>query len=377
MIAKPAGFNPIGSQSPDPQEIAQHAEQSKNISAQLDCPNDWQNKTPAFSLARLGGPHAWDYPVCIDSGSSVSLIDDAFAREYLPYLTRNNAGCDVQLLGLGNTVATEWVALNLYFRSYQDNSFMIVPARFFLVPGIGHVTKIILGNDVLVPMRVRIDLGNRALTFPSMKGRIAIWCTMQGEVLAKPIAKVKESFVVKPQHVCMVPFEIEGFLPTANYLLEAEDGNNNSWMTARSVGSATAEQHFAQLMNPIDQPVTLQAGQVIGRLHATTNIRDSSQFYETNSVTGMTTDEQAFREVLPEFDINSELSQDEQLQMTAMLQANRQAFAYGNRKLGSTDWVKMTLDTGDAEPISSAPYHASPNGRRVIEETIAELLADD
>jgi hypothetical protein len=35
----------------------------------------------------------------------------------------------------------------------------------------------------------------------------------------------------------------------------------------------------------------------------------------------------------------------------------------------------MTVDTGDAAPISSSSYHASPNGRKVIEKTIAELLS--
>jgi hypothetical protein len=37
----------------------------------------------------------------------------------------------------------------------------------------------------------------------------------------------------------------------------------------------------------------------------------------------------------------------------------------------------MNIDTGNVEPISSAHYHASPAGRRIIEDTIAELLAED
>ena len=37
----------------------------------------------------------------------------------------------------------------------------------------------------------------------------------------------------------------------------------------------------------------------------------------------------------------------------------------------------MTINTGDAPPSSQAPYHASPAGRRIIEDTIAELLAED
>lgn len=48
-----------------------------------------------------------------------------------------------------------------------------------------------------------------------------------------------------------------------------------------------------------------------------------------------------------------------------------------SRKLGQTDMAIMTIDPGDAKPISPAPYHASPAGRRLIDETIAELIAED
>jgi hypothetical protein len=37
----------------------------------------------------------------------------------------------------------------------------------------------------------------------------------------------------------------------------------------------------------------------------------------------------------------------------------------------------MNIETGDAKPISQAPYRASPDGRRIIDETLAEQLADD
>jgi hypothetical protein len=37
----------------------------------------------------------------------------------------------------------------------------------------------------------------------------------------------------------------------------------------------------------------------------------------------------------------------------------------------------MKIETGDAQPISQPPYHASPAGRKIIDETLAELLAED
>jgi hypothetical protein len=107
-----------------------------------------------------------------------------------------------------------------------------------------------------------------------------------------------------------------------------------------------------ELMNATNQPITIQAGQVIGRLHATMDsTQKAARYYETNSVTSSLADERAFQEALAEFDINPGLSDLQLKQITQMLYSNRKAFAYGNRKLGSTDWATMTLDTGDSAPF--------------------------
>ncbi|KAI5450580.1 hypothetical protein NCC49_002839 [Naganishia albida] len=82
-------------------------------------------------------------------------------------------------------------------------------------------------------------------------------------------------------------------------------------------------------------------------------------------------------EAIKEMDINPELNIDERRKMEELIVRQHRAFAYGSRKLGQTDMATMTIDTGDAKPISQAPYHASPAGRRLIDETIHELIAED
>jgi hypothetical protein len=37
----------------------------------------------------------------------------------------------------------------------------------------------------------------------------------------------------------------------------------------------------------------------------------------------------------------------------------------------------MAIETGSAPPISQAPYRASPEGQKIIDQTLAELIADD
>ncbi|EIN07003.1 hypothetical protein PUNSTDRAFT_22490, partial [Punctularia strigosozonata HHB-11173 SS5] len=60
-----------------------------------------------------------------------------------------------------------------------------------------------------------------------------------------------------------------------------------------------------------------------------------------------------------------------------ILERRRHAFAYGDRKLGAANIDPIRIDTGDAHPISTPPYHASPKGKQIVEETVAKLLADD
>lgn len=116
-------------------------------------------------------------------------------------------------------------------------------------------------------------------------------------------------------------------------------------------------------MNTTDLPVVLESGQPIAVSRPTIerdSVRKGPQAFVNNiSLNGQ--DEKEFTAVLDEFNINPDLSPSERQQMLEVPFQNRHAFAYGSRKLGQTNLVKMTLDTGDAPPISSPRYHASPN----------------
>ena len=63
--------------------------------------------------------------------------------------------------------------------------------------------------------------------------------------------------------------------------------------------------------------------------------------------------------------------------MKNTIRMNRLAFSYGSQRLGRTSLATMTIETGTAASISQAPYRASPEGWKIIDETLAELIADD
>jgi hypothetical protein len=88
-------------------------------------------------------------------------------------------------------------------------------------------------------------------------------------------------------------------------------------------------------------------------------------------------DKKAFEDALKELDCNPELTPLQRKRLEDILKQNIFAFSYGSRRLGKTNLAIMNIETGDAKPISQAPYRASPDGKRIIDETLAELLADD
>jgi hypothetical protein len=84
----------------------------------------------------------------------------------------------------------------------------------------------------------------------------------------------------------------------------------------------------------------------------------------------------AFTDALEELDCNPDVATIERRKLEDSLRRNRLAFLYRSERLGKTDLPFMNIETGDVKPISLGPYRASPDGRRIIDETLAELVAD-
>lgn len=335
----------------------------------------WQNKTPAFALGRMGHRRGFCHPVCIDSGSSISLIDKDFGNTWFPDAKRNTDASFV-LRGIGSTPITEWIPTDIYFYNWFAGH-TLLQVKMFIGESLN--TKVILGNDFLVDDKANIDLDGDWLTFKRKPGRIPLSCAIPEDVIENPFARVKESFTIAPQHIATIPIQLEGNIASASYLVEPKLKEHPDLIGARCVGSTSANTHAVQFMNTGQRPITLVEGQPIGPITCTNDNTTSTKVRSCNigKTEDSAQDEHAFMEAMREFNINPGLSSRERSIIENVLFENRHAFAYGDRKLGQTAWVKMTLDTGDALPISSPPYHASPNGRKAIDDTIAELMTDN
>ncbi|KAJ9091849.1 hypothetical protein QFC21_007047 [Naganishia friedmannii] len=68
--------------------------------------DSWKDKTPAYATCAFERVGGFSFPICIDSGSSISIIDGNFVNEYLPNCRREKCS-SFELKGLGNAIVTE------------------------------------------------------------------------------------------------------------------------------------------------------------------------------------------------------------------------------------------------------------------------------
>jgi hypothetical protein len=243
----------------------------------------------------------------------------------------------------------------------STNKHISLKVKFFVAPL--NSTNVILGNDVLSTKKATINLHQNTPPLKGIAGKVHISCTIPKDVSPFP-ARVKMTCSTAPQHIATIPIEIGEAPEAALYMLEPKNDAEVPLMIARSVAYANAAEHVAQVMNTSDTPITLYEGHVIANL-APILERQKGQAKFVAHVISLNVDrdeDYEFLGTLEQFNINPELSKEERDLMIRVLYENRLAFAYDSRKLGQTDLVKMTLDTGDAASISSPPYHASPNG---------------
>lgn len=241
----------------------------------------YSEKTPATARIWLNGKKA-GHLACIDSGSSISLIDQAYLEEHLPSVQPQPCSSfSIRGLGLGSQT---WSYVDIDTGFISDNrQLLVINLRYYISP-FNH-TKIIIGNDALHTYGATINFEKNRMWFAEYPG---------------------EHFGI-----------------------------------------------MAQQPSPKDATGKPMRATEKESYHTSTEEADIAEF----------------REALKAANVNKDLTLHQAQQLDDLLVENRKAFAYGSRLIGSTDVVKFDVDTGDAAPISQPPYHASPAGRRVIEES--------
>jgi hypothetical protein len=327
--------------------------------------------SPTFALAKFEIGSGTSHEICIDTGSSISCIDYEYARRYLPHNTIQPTS-SLRLLGVGTTVTSGVIQAQLNFETSDPKKPCQIDVKLYLVPRLN--TKIILGNDHLVPLNPTINFEENIITFANMDCKVMI-INRRKIVPEKPgTARTREVFTLEPGHQARIPILLH---PTPSYQLYGVESNTplHEVYVARSVANTHSDNHFAMVSNFGTIPVKIPAGT---RISSIVNVKDSlSDIAHVNNASLDDSDAKDFEDDVRALDINPELTDKQKEDLREVIRRQHGAFAYGKRKLGRTDLATMKIQTGDALPVSQPPYHASPAGRRIIDDTLAELIAED
>ncbi|RWR99805.1 uncharacterized protein B4U79_05648, partial [Dinothrombium tinctorium] len=82
-------------------------------------------------------------------------------------------------------------------------------------------------------------------------------------------------------------------------------------------------------------------------------------------------------EFLKIFKIGSTLSIEERKSIAALLRQFRCCFSFSMSEIGCVKGIKHRIDTGAHLPINQSPYRVSPKERKIIKNTVDELLEND
>ncbi|CAF1453980.1 unnamed protein product, partial [Didymodactylos carnosus] len=375
----------------------------------------YQNLSPAQSKIMINN-HI--LIACIDTGSSISIIDSQILNEIGPDAKIEPPPSIVLQTVNSTSHPMGKTRLNDAFVNKTNSTISSIPIEFIIISN-AH-TKIIIGYDCLLKNGAKLNLVDGHFTLKDSKsGQIPFIVHDDKQHFLeqqKPLSNVETTtpstpetgssrvhgkkssiitscnFIIRPFHRALVPVLAISPIETKHALIESTLIRDGEVLTrvANTVVKSNHKIHHVELINLENRQLLLKRSEQIATISP---LLDSSPIFlsKTFTSTAVNTtnhvrsndndddelDKQIFLDALRSTDINLQLSMEQKLLVIDMLLKHRKAFAYGDRKIGCTNIHKMRIETGDAAPVSKPPYHASPRERRIMENQIIELEQQD
>lgn len=202
--------------------------------------------TPTFAFARFDSDKGMLHPICIDTGSSISCIDADYARRHLPN-SKVVPTSNLRLMGVGTNMTSGSITTTLCFATVDPDKDYKATVTLYVVPRLN--TKILLGNDHLVPLNPTINFEENWMTFPRNPVKIMI---TNRRVLIEPqearTARTRQVFTLKPGHQGTIPVLPHPQVDAKMYCIEASQPLKDVYV-ARSVATTDSDNHFAMVTN--------------------------------------------------------------------------------------------------------------------------------
>ncbi|KAL8441757.1 hypothetical protein Emag_006916 [Eimeria magna] len=311
--------------------------------------------------------------VIIDTGADLSLISADVLRPHRSYHPWAPAHGSVTRVNKHTLQVLGRVALKVRLGPLKTT------APFFVVPGVAFAA--LLGVDFLHEHEIAVSLARHALIFEGHGGqifqllghhpRLASLCALAQDVALRPgsTAWVRTTLAA-PAAAPASPLV---------HLVAAS--------TLPGVGLAIPEELTSGLIairTTSDRPLHLSAGWPLAKavrlppaaIHTVRLVATDSAPPPTDGAADTPSYEKVPGGFLPTLPSpNSCLLPTELQQLHDLLHEFRDRFNDGSEPLPATSLLKVRLDTGDAQPISTPPRRLSPAMRQAVREAVAELDA--
>ena len=341
----------------------------------VDSESPVMNFTPKLNKNRMQirfGKHSVQF--LVDTGAEISAISQHLLNRIAPYAhirpasLSNIVGVCGEVHRVLGQVELDFECEGLQFRQ-----------RFCVFEHL-HVS-ILVGLDFMTANNVTVQFGQVEIQVPSKQA--ASITTIK--VKATPVTGGQTSFayttkevIVPPHSEVLVPVRISGFANNSVVLIEPKlNLSDLSLAGGKNLCTVVNSKGVYRLMNPTNLPVFLSSNQRLGKVSmidskSVFDLKEPSQAEILNfSHTSKTTNhEQVIRDLGINLD-NSNLTEEQRSKLYNFLGNN--IFAKDMSELGETNLHSHTIHTGDAQPVSAAPYRQTLQMRAELERQLEEM----
>lgn len=197
------------------------------------------------------------HEVCLDTGCSSTIIDEAFARKLGLTVSSVDPPITVRGIGKAKYTTTEIATFNLYFpaaEGYDGPSFAKIAVRAHLVPSVK--AQLLVGTDVLVPEGIVLNFNNRCAVIESCKGfSFPLTCEARNARVTQAPVYAAQRVVVPSHSVGRIPIRTKKALPTEkDYMFRPTDATVPVYVSTHLVDDDFS---FVEVRNDQPRPVTI------------------------------------------------------------------------------------------------------------------------
>jgi hypothetical protein len=187
-----------------------------------------------LELAMRTSPDAPDKSVCGDTGCGMSCVDrEFFAQEYPDIQPSQVPPIEIRGLGGKMTVSSEYVVLPVYFPGYKPGTRIKALAKvekeFHVVDNLS--CNALIGNDILQPEKMSIDLENQQIRIGSCGGLL---CPVRIVPRDKPIrnrlVRTTTQSYLKRHAKTLIPVRIKGLPDDRDFRFTAQYNASSSYL---------------------------------------------------------------------------------------------------------------------------------------------------